>query len=347
MTTKMTANRAGWFEKTVPAKLSRSTYMIWLLLIIAGSVLTGAFTLKHSVVQALHTQSLPAIESGLNLTADFRIMQSDVQSATKAESAEVGAKYRAEYNRMRDKTMSDLETTRHIAAPSGFLTVPLPGLPAAPETTDLLTIGFQTYEGDVNLVWSALDHKDAASATLHSEAAAKTLSRVIYPTAQKLYDSGAETMTVSFAQYERFNQDLTYAGYASAGVLLALICWQYMFMFANCKILLQATILTLLLAVVPFGYAHQGLHAVDRHLMSAHSADYPVLVAEWKSSIPLSESATLSTHATSAYAASSLFEGELFKAESGILYLPFAGIFFIVAGLFYQVAVSRALSDYR
>jgi hypothetical protein len=359
MTTKTTATRAGWFEKTIPAKLSRSSYMVWFLLLLAAAILTGAYIQKHSVLQAIHTQSLPSIESGLNLTADFHGMQGEVNAAIKAGmwdaqllspvAAEQAPppKFLADSNRLRDQTIADLETAKHINAASGILTVALPGLPPVVDSTELLKIGFQSYEADVNSAWSALEDNDLTWAQGKADVAEKTLESVIYPTAQKLYDSGAQSLTVSLAQYDQFNKGLTIAWFLTAGLLLSVICWQYMFMLANCKILLQATIVTVLLSTAPFTYAYIGFHRVDNHLTRAYALDYPNLLSASQSKQALSQSATLAESASLARTARVQFESELLKSEKGIRYLPFVFVVFIFAGLFYKLAVSRALRDYR
>jgi len=359
MTTKTTVTRAGWFEKTIPAKLSRSSYMVWLLLLFAAALLTGAFIQKHSVMQAIHTQSLPSIESGLNLTADFQGMQGKLNDAVK-ELSNAGQyklftrddlpdppKFHAAYNRLRDQTIADLETATRINSASGILTINLPGLPPVVDTKELFKIGFQSYEADVNSAWSALEDNDLTTAQTKIDAAEKTLEGVIYPAAQRLYDSGAQSLTMSFAQYAQFHKVLTYAIFITGGLLLALICWQYMFMLANCKILLQATIVTLLLSAAPLTYAHIGFHRVDNHLTRVYALDYPVLLSKSQSKQALSQSATLAASAELAHTATVQFEGELGKSENAIRYLPFAFVVFIFAGLFYKLALSRALRDYR
>ncbi len=347
MTTNSTKTPFSGFEHKIPAKLSRSKLLAWLLLILLAATGTCDYCQKHTVLQATQQEFIPSIASGVNIAADYRAIDERQQASLASRQNESSS----DYHDWNQKTARDIEQAVRITA-SGGISDPITML-RLPEVVDMTNFyggGFVDYREAADAVRADLACGDFQSAKSDYEASKKTLSTEVYPVAQQLFETGMKGLQIA-AMTNRGGWTATNDALLAESVLLiAFLAWQYVFILLKCKIILQGTVLALLFSIATVAGTYQCDRMLDKHFAQAYQQDVlqlqsaqPFAAAQ---SFPAGDRAFSTTTAHSASPMQFAEDGLQRDLAKGSAFhdhlLAVALALLFAAGLSYSQAVARA-----
>jgi hypothetical protein len=346
MSTQVKLSRSRLFERTTPAKLSRSTIFVWVLLCLAGCAIGFSYDWHNRLLQNLAIHTVPTEIAGHELSADFAGMAYDAQLEALAGDTDQTSKVRADYTLWHNKATRDLDAVSRLP-PAVDPWYVFPDKVVAADSKLVLEMAPLLYEHDQALAEArqllAAGQSGAADKPFRSASEILTKLKV---TSDLLISNSSSAYYAALGSYVPWHQRLVTANYAAAAIVLAFLAWQYLFILIKCRVVIQSTLVSLLLCAFAFGYTDLGYRVAEHHLYAAEFEMIPTNLAtvpeqraatDWTAQIKSSQAAA---------ATATAFQGQASKAEGHIRYLLVALVALLLAGQTYKLAVLRAKRFY-
>jgi hypothetical protein len=321
-----------------------------LLLLLATLFMGFVFCETNARTAALGSYAEPSSFGGYMLMTDFKSMATAAGTEFASDSPSVRSQARTDYTAWRDKAVSEVDATTHIAPVTDWLSWRAVTAPQSPALIARLKTASSAYLEDVSLARALRDSGNEEAAQEKFQASVQEMNTDLYPVAQALFDSGNKAFRQTVSVYNDWHNRLVIANYLVAAGLLAFIAWQYMFILRRGdRAILQGTLVTFLLTAAVAGYAYQGLQGVNQHVQTAVVTVYPtmfpparieLLAKSQVDATAVRQDLVVVTQGDLSFAA------DIGKADRRIRFLPAAPLFFFCAYLFFKLTVRRSLKPY-
>ena len=116
MSTQLTLPRISLFERTTPAKLSRSSILMWVLIFLSAMSLGFSYDWHNRLLQNLGSHTIPSQVAGQELCTDFAGMDYDAQVEAMGLNDSQVTSARADYTLWHNKATRDLAAATRIPA---------------------------------------------------------------------------------------------------------------------------------------------------------------------------------------------------------------------------------------
>jgi hypothetical protein len=346
MSTQLTLPRISLFERTTPAKLSRSSVLLWILICLTACSLGFSYDWHNRLLQNLGSHTIPLQAAGRELGTDFAGMDFDAQIEEAGLDESQVTKARADYALWHNKATRDLEAVGRIPAAADPWYV-FHRKTVADDSKPIANMASLLYQQDEDLA-AALQLRASGKTTEGAELFAHArMNTQLQEQAQSLIESSSSAYETAFNAYYVWHSRFVNFNYATAAIVLAFLAWQYLFILLNCRVVIQGTLVSILLCGFAFAYTDLGYRIADHH---RHEAFWVFIPNNLATAVPEQRTTTdwvaQNNRAQAASAQILAFQGHISKAQGHIRYLLAALVALLIAGQTYKLAVFRAKRYY-